>query len=167
MSWTDERVELLKKLWAEGLSASQIAGQLGGVTRNAVIGKVHRLSLSGRAKAASNNPRPRKVRTSTTRRPTRHYVSGNTALKTHPSPAPRRLPAPVPIEDIPVPIPLNVPLLELTDEMCKWPVGDPNTESFGFCGHKHWNDLPYCEYHSRVAYQPADRRRDRRNENYG
>ena len=62
MSWTDERVELLKKLWSEGLSASQIAAQLGGVTRNAVIGKVHRLSLSGRAKPASNSPRPRKVR---------------------------------------------------------------------------------------------------------
>ena len=49
MAWNDERVELLKKLWAEGLSASQIAGRLGGVTRNAVIGKVHRLGLSGRA----------------------------------------------------------------------------------------------------------------------
>ena len=65
MSWTDERVELLKKLWSEGLSASQIAAQLGGVTRNAVIGKVHRLSLSGRAKPASSSPRPRKVRTAT------------------------------------------------------------------------------------------------------
>jgi GcrA cell cycle regulator len=62
MGWTEERVELLKKLWADGLSASQIAAQLGGVTRNAVIGKVHRLSLSGRAKQASGAPRPRKVR---------------------------------------------------------------------------------------------------------
>ena len=63
MSWTDDRVELLKKLWADGLSASQIAGELGGITRNAVIGKVHRLGLSGRAKSPSSGaPRPRKAR---------------------------------------------------------------------------------------------------------
>ena len=63
MSWTDERVELLKKLWADGLSASQIAGELGGITRNAVIGKVHRLGLSGRAKSPSSSaPRARKPR---------------------------------------------------------------------------------------------------------
>ena len=63
MSWNDERVELLKKLWADGLSASQIAAELGGVTRNAVIGKVHRLGLSGRAKSPSSGiPRPRKPR---------------------------------------------------------------------------------------------------------
>ena len=66
MSWTDERVELLKKLWADGLSASQIAAELGGITRNAVIGKVHRLGLSGRAKSASSAaPRPRKPRSAT------------------------------------------------------------------------------------------------------
>ncbi|MGZ5850479.1 MAG: GcrA family cell cycle regulator, partial [Methyloceanibacter sp.] len=62
MAWNDERVELLKKLWAEGLSASQIASRLGGVTRNAVIGKVHRLGLSGRATSSrSASPRPRRV----------------------------------------------------------------------------------------------------------
>ena len=57
MSWTDERVEVLKKLWGEGQSASQIAKELGGVTRNAVIGKVHRLGLSNRATSSSSNPR--------------------------------------------------------------------------------------------------------------
>src|SRR5437660_1693468 len=63
MTWTDERVETLKKLWTEGLSASQIAAELGGITRNAVIGKVHRLGLSGRAKSPSSAaPRPRKAR---------------------------------------------------------------------------------------------------------
>lgn len=162
MSWTDERVELLKKLWSDGLSASQIAAQLGGVTRNAVIGKVHRLSLSGRAKAASSSPRPRKVRTATSNRSVpRHYVSGNTALKTHANPAPRRLPAPVALEDVVVPISLKMSLLALNDTMCKWPEGDPGTEGFHFCGHRNWNGLPYCEYHSRLAYQPVDRRRDR------
>src|SRR6516164_9885922 len=62
MAWNDERVELLKKLWSDGLSASQIAGRLGGVTRNAVIGKVHRLGLSGRATSSrSSSPRPRRA----------------------------------------------------------------------------------------------------------
>ena len=167
MSWTDERVELLKKLWADGLSASQIAAQLGGVTRNAVIGKVHRLSLSGRAKPASSGPRQRKVRAASPHRPaTRHYVSGNTALKTHAQPAPRRLPSPMSIEDIVVPISLNISLMALTDHMCKWPIGDPSADGFHFCGHRIWSSMPYCEYHSRMAYQPAERRRDRRNDTY-
>jgi GcrA cell cycle regulator len=163
MNWTDERVELLKKLWSEGLSASQIATQLGGVTRNAVIGKVHRLSLSGRAKPASSTPRPRKARPASPHRPApRVFVAGNTALKAHVHPAPRRLPAPTPAEDVVVPISLKVPLMKLTDQMCKWPVGDPGAEDFGFCGHKNYSSLPYCEYHSRLAYQPVhERRRDR------
>jgi GcrA cell cycle regulator len=161
MSWTDERVELLKKLWTDGLSASQIAAQMGGVTRNAVIGKVHRLSLSGRARPTSSAPRPRKMRMPSMHRP-RTFVHGNTVLKTHAQPAPRRLPQPVPIEDIVVPISLNISLLSLTDAMCKWPIGDPGGEQFHFCGHKNWNSLPYCEYHSRLAYQPPERRRDRR-----
>ena len=82
MSWTDERVEMLKKLWADGLSASQIAAELGGITRNAVIGKVHRLGLSGRAKSPSSAaPRPRKPRTHTHMlRVSRPSMRGNTAL---------------------------------------------------------------------------------------
>jgi GcrA cell cycle regulator len=168
MSWTEERVELLKRLWADGLSASQIATQLGGVTRNAVIGKVHRLNLSGRAKPATSSPRPRKARAA---QPHRHaagaraFVSGNTALKIHAPPVPRRAPAPVPIEDLVVPISLKVSLLALNDQMCKWPIGDPGSEGFHFCGHRNFNGLPYCEYHSRLAYQPVnDRRRDRERE---
>ena len=163
MSWTDERVELLKKLWTDGLSASQIAAQMGGVTRNAVIGKVHRLSLSGRARPTSSAPRQRKMRApSLNRSAPRTFVNGNTVMKTHAAPAPRRMPAVVPIEDIVVPISLNISLLSLTDQMCKWPIGDPSAEAFHFCGHRNFNSLPYCEYHSRLAYQPAERRRDRR-----
>src|SRR5829696_2799775 len=80
MSWTDERVELLKKLWSDGLSASQIAAELGGITRNAVIGKVHRLGLSGRAKSPSSSaPRVRKPR-SHMMRVSRTSMRGNTAL---------------------------------------------------------------------------------------
>src|ERR1043166_1208640 len=87
ITWTDDRVELLKRLWAEGLSASQIAGELGGITRNAVIGKVHRLGLSGRAKSPSSSvPRPRKPRAATQMfRPSRPMVRGNTALAAQPS----------------------------------------------------------------------------------
>lgn len=169
MNWTDERVELLKKLWADGLSASQIASQLGGVTRNAVIGKVHRLNLSGRAKPAATQARPRKTRQPTAAPPVhratsaaRPMVQGNTALKMQPSAAPRRAQVQVPIEDLVVPISLKVSLLALNDQMCKWPIGDPGADGFHFCGHRSFNGLPYCEYHSRLAYQPVnDRRRDR------
>ena len=89
MSWTDERVELLKKLWSDGLSASQIAGELGGITRNAVIGKVHRLGLSGRAKSTSTGAaRPRKARAPSMLRIGRVAIRGNTALA-HVSPPPK------------------------------------------------------------------------------
>jgi hypothetical protein len=86
MSWNDERVELLKKLWTDGLSASQIAGELGGVTRNAVIGKVHRLGLSGRAKAPSvSAPRVRKAVPRAPARPvSMPQMRGNTALAAMP-----------------------------------------------------------------------------------
>jgi GcrA cell cycle regulator len=162
MGWTAERVELLKKLWSEGLSASQIAAELGGVTRNAVIGKVHRLGLSGRAKpAGSAAPRPRRPRTSGMARSSRLLTSGANALKAYPAITPRRMLPP--LEDIVVPISLRASLLTLTDAMCKWPTGDPATEDFHFCGHRVREGSPYCEYHSRIAYQPVgDRRRERR-----
>jgi GcrA cell cycle regulator len=160
MIWTDERVELLKKLWAEGLSASQIARELGGVTRNAVIGKVHRLQLSGRAKPASSAPRVRRPRAARPARPAAApAVHGNLALKTAPLPAPRRLVS----MDVVVPIPLKASILNLTDKTCRWPIGDPGEEDFCFCGHAPREGAPYCEYHANVAYQqPVDRRRERR-----
>src|SRR5215207_1065397 len=87
ITWSDDRVEQLKKLWEAGLSASQIAAELGNVTRNAVIGKVHRLGLSGRAKSPSSSvPRPRKTRPAQQMfRPSRPMVRGNTALAAQPS----------------------------------------------------------------------------------
>src|SRR6476661_1571500 len=90
MGWNEERVELLKKLWTEGLSASQIAAELGGITRNAVIGKVHRLGLSGRAKSSpSSVPRPLKVRSpGHTMRVSGPIIRGNTALAYHFDPEP-------------------------------------------------------------------------------
>ncbi len=161
MTWTDERVELLKRLWAEGLSASQVAGQLGGVTRNAVIGKVHRLSLSARAKSGGGLPRQHRPKAPRPQRPQRPLTIGNNALKMSALPQPRRLPAP--IENVVVPIPLRASILTLTDRTCKWPIGDPTDEAFCFCGHEPRDPSPYCTYHARLAYQPnIERRRDRR-----
>jgi GcrA cell cycle regulator len=166
VSWTDERVELLKKLWSDGLSASQIAGELGGITRNAVIGKVHRLGLSGRAKAPSSSaPRQRKARPpSHMLRMARPATRGNTALARHALAVYELDPEPEqqPIENI-IPIGQRCSLLELTDATCRWPIGDPGTSEFFFCGGKPIGELPYCAYHARLAYQPVtDRRRDRR-----
>jgi GcrA cell cycle regulator len=162
ISWTDERVELLKRLWAEGLSASRIAGELGGITRNAVIGKVHRLGLSGRAKAPSSAaPRPRKAR------PASHVLRMSrpaVALARHALPVYELEVEPEQelVENV-VPIGQRCTLLELSDAKCRWPIGDPGSSEFYFCGGKPVGELPYCAYHARIAYQPvADRRRDRR-----
>ncbi len=158
MNWTDERVELLKKLWADGLSASQIAAELGGITRNAVIGKVHRLGLSGRAKSpASSTPRPRKTRSGGHMlRVPRHSVRGNTALAYD-------YEADFEPDLIEIPLAQRKTLLELNDRTCHWPIGDPGIAEFFFCGGETVNELPYCAYHARVAYQPAhERRRDKR-----
>jgi GcrA cell cycle regulator len=160
MSWTDERVELLKKLWSDGLSASQIAAELGGITRNAVIGKVHRLGLSGRAKSTSSGvPRQRKPRAPSMLRIGRVAIRGNTALA-HAYEIEEA--EPELIENI-IPIGQRRTLLELNEQTCRWPVGDPGSGDFFFCGGNTVTGLPYCAYHSRVAYQPAtDRRRDKR-----
>ncbi len=159
IAWTDERVEQLRKLWESGLSASQIAAELGNVTRNAVIGKVHRLGLSGRAKAPSSAaPRPRKPRPAQQMvRVTRPVARGNTALA---QAFEVEVEAdPIAIDNV-VPISQRRTLLELTEATCHWPIGDPSNPEFYFCGGKALTGLPYCAQHSRVAYQPAaDRRR--------
>ena len=161
MGWTDERVELLKKLWAEGLSASQIAAELGGITRNAVIGKVHRLGLSGRAKSPSSSaPRPRKARSPSMMRISRPQSRGNTALAHAFDYEPEAEPEFV---DNVIPMGQRRTILELTEDTCRWPVGDPGSPDFFFCGGQTHNTTPYCSHHCRIAYQPAsDRRRDRR-----
>ncbi len=156
MSWTDERVELLKKLWADGLSASQIAAELGGITRNAVIGKVHRLGLSGRAKSPSSSaPRARKPR-SHILRVARPQMRGNNALalayEMEPEPE-------IEAYDNVIPMGQRRTLLELTEDTCRWPIGDPSNPEFYFCGGKPIPSLPYCSHHSRIAYQPVNERR--------
>jgi GcrA cell cycle regulator len=148
MSWTDERVELLKKLWSDGLSASQIAAELGGIT------------LSGRAKSTSTGaPRPRKARSPSMMRIGRASIRGNTALA-HAYEIEEAEPE---LLDNIIPIGQRRTLLELNEQTCRWPIGDPSSTEFFFCGGQTITSLPYCAYHSRVAYQPAtDRRRDKR-----
>jgi len=171
-TWSDERVELLRKLWTEGLSASQIAAELGGVTRNAVIGKVHRLGLSGRAKSATPAAsRPRKA--APTRSPShpmaqpsgQTVVRGNTALAAAPELETEAVPQEQfqPQEDVVVPLSERVTIMELREAMCRWPMGDPTTPDFRFCGARSLLGMPYCAHHARIAYQPAaDRRREKK-----
>ena len=167
MSWTDERVELLRKLWLDGLSASQIASELSnGITRNAVIGKVHRLGLSGRAKApAQTTPRSRPSKPVRAAPPPprqqQPIVRGNLAFAL----APRMAEAPQPraqLEDVVVPMSERVTIMELRESMCRWPLGDPSQPDFRYCGaDSPVGGGPYCQYHARVAYQPAQARRVR------
>lgn len=169
MHWTEERVELLKKLWSEGLSASAIAAELGGVTRNAVIGKVHRLGLSGRTKppAPVQQRRVKPTRTPThPMRATATVVRGNNAMAVETlaieaveaAPEPERKPA----LEVVIPLSERVTIMELRDHMCRWPLGDPGKEDFRFCGSRNQTGSPYCAHHAAIAYQPVlDRRRDR------
>jgi GcrA cell cycle regulator len=165
MNWTDERVELLRKLWSEGLSASQIAAQLGGVSRNAVIGKVHRLKLSSRGRATPAPNRQKKAShggatmKSAPRAPSRPVAtsSGATALQVQFDAVPQYHQRP--IEDVVVPISRRLKLIELSEHTCKWPNGDPLAEDFSFCGNDSLESGPYCTYHSRIAFQPASERR--------
>jgi len=161
LTWTDDRVEQLKKLWEAGLSASQIAAELGNVTRNAVIGKVHRLGLSGRAKSPSTAvPRQRKVRPAQQMmRVSRPMSRGNTALA-HAFEVEME-PDPIAYDNV-VPMSQRLSLQELSEATCHWPIGDPATTEFFFCGGKPLDGLPYCNYHSRAAYQPANERRNRK-----
>jgi GcrA cell cycle regulator len=202
MSWTDERVELLKKMWTEGQSASQIAKELGGVTRNAVIGKVHRLGLSNRVGgggAAAPAPQAKPASEAETR------PAPKPPRKDEPRVAPAEPEAPIAfVEDEPPPprpsnvmplrkaiVPAGQPLppqpsaneispealakvqevektakrislMELTERTCKWPIGDPATPDFYFCGLPVQQGKPYCEAHVGVAFQPMSARRDRR-----
>ena len=164
MSWTDERVARLTKLWSDGLSASQVAAELGGVTRNAVIGKIHRLGLSGRDKPASKSS-SRQKRASRPSNYTRASRPSGRAGKTDGSHnrfgSVQRISPPA--ENIVAPVPKRLKLVELTDFTCKWPFGDPQESDFYFCGHSIKTDTPYCEYHCKLAYQPAaENRRVRR-----
>jgi GcrA cell cycle regulator len=168
VTWTDERVELLKKLWSDGLSASQIAAELGNVTRNAVIGKVHRLGLSGRAKdkAASTPQRPRKAsRAPSAPAPITPVSRSNVVIAPLPHPAALEEKGTEVLadEDMAIPMSERVTIMDLRESMCRWPMGDPTKPEFRFCGARSITGLPYCNHHARIAYQPVtDRRRERK-----
>jgi GcrA cell cycle regulator len=161
MSWTEERVELLTKLWADGLSASQIALRMGGLTRNAVIGKVHRLGLSGRARAA-RPARPKAPRR--TESPGGFHLRGNVAFKLQPEadfePEPEPEPQPLPTLVVADGDPITI--MSLSEKTCRWPIGDPTQADFRFCGRLPAPSMPYCRDHARMAYQPIQDRRRRR-----
>ncbi|MFD2227168.1 GcrA family cell cycle regulator, partial [Microvirga arabica] len=149
-TWTDERVELLKKLWTDGLSASQIAAELGNVTRNAVIGKVHRLGLSGRAKdakpaASAAAARPRKA----TRAPSapaplppQPHINNVVVAPIALQPVTQE-PSVYVEDDLAVPVSERVTIMDLRESMCRWPMGDPTKPEFRFCGARSITGLPY------------------------
>lgn len=161
MSWTDDRIERLKKLWSDGLSASQIAAELGGVTRNAVIGKVHRLHLSGRVKAATvtaQRSRKAAARPVVASRPRVQVVSrGNLAMVQQIET--EQVVVYRPAAEVVVPISRRISIMELREGTCRWPIGDPTHADFVFCGGDCDTGRPYCAGHAAVAYQPSQERR--------
>ncbi|SEA15568.1 GcrA family cell cycle regulator [Rubrimonas cliftonensis] len=203
MSWTDERVEKLQQLWAEGQSAAQIAKALGGVTRNAVIGKVHRLGLSNRAAApratepaeepasaavaeeAASPPASKPAEQPAAAAPSPEpetepepVEAATDADEEAPEPAVARAPARDPLRREPAPMTeerlevlanlaeiektaRRVTLMDLTERVCKWPIGDPTDPAFRFCGLPAQQGKPYCAAHVAVAFQPMSSRRDR------
>lgn len=156
-SWSDERVDHLRRLWEEGRTASQIATELGGVTRNAVIGKIHRLGLSNRTKSGE-------LPAGTSRSGARDGDGASVV-------ADAIAMAEMPIETLPsasvTPVALSltrrVTIMDLRESMCRWPIGDPTAPDFHYCGDRSITGLPYCTHHAQIAYQPAaERKRDRR-----
>ncbi|WP_062792998.1 GcrA family cell cycle regulator [Sphingobium herbicidovorans] len=206
MSWTDERIDQLKAMWEKGLTASQIAEELGGVSRNAVIGKAHRLGLQSRPSPVKANEAPKKAAPVRKPAPVAETEAPKPAPIQHSTPAPVRHPAPVtvaaispsasaPAADAPPPAPQpriisvgpggflrqgpgdqqapippapprrlvpakpspeiagKTTLLDLTERICKWPMGHPGEPDFHFCGQAVNPGFPYCVEHCGRAYQ--------------
>jgi GcrA cell cycle regulator len=210
LSWTDERIDQLKTMWERGLTASQIADELGGVSRNAVIGKAHRLGLQSRPSPVKANETPKKAAPPAPRKaaPAPEAEAPRAVPQAAPAPAPVRAPAPAPVAAAPVapaaeastddastpapqpriisvgpggflrqgpgdqqaPIPPAPPrrlvpakpsaeiadkttLLDLTERICKWPMGHPGEPDFHFCGEAVNPGFPYCVEHCGRAYQ--------------
>ena len=196
MAWSDERVAVLRKMWLEGNSASEIAKELGNITRNAVIGKVHRLGLSnrdtnvskagvtaeksirglkrGRPPKINKEPkkrgRPQKIKQpkdlsdTTLERGNAISASGTTERSND-----SRLEVVSDLSEETLKDLLKVEmkskkisLMDLTERTCKWPIGDPATDEFWFCGHEAEPGKPYCKTHISIAFQPITQRRGRK-----
>ena len=180
MAWTDERIKQLRQLWSEGQSASKIAEKLGGVTRNAVIGKIHRLGLSNRSENSE-----KKIITKKRGRPTKVKNTDNfqkqvdnnknkdfsqinsdkfddlhvDGLECDKNMLPEATLANIAeLEENAK----KLNLMELTERTCKWPIGDPATENFWFCGHPSEQGKPYCSTHVSIAFQPISLKRERK-----
>jgi GcrA cell cycle regulator len=160
--WTEERIALLQKLWGQGYSASQIAGQLQGVTRNAVIGKIHRLgkrpdpsAVRTRSAPVAGHPRRRPAAVEARRTTPQPPVLTQPLAQARPEPQqpdwavrPFRRPT-TPSE------PGLATCATLEAKMCRWPIGDPDEAGFSFCGQAAEGPRPYCQGHARLAYKGA------------
>lgn len=164
--WTDERVGSLKSLWESGLSAAQIAGELGGFDRcqdrgrSAVLGKIHRLGLSGRIKEPKHSP------VSVTRRTKTGGPSDATAVRIRAKrtapPASSVLQEHFLLSPVVEVDPIHIPFMELAQDTCKFECsGQEDVQSFSFCGHAPAAGRPYCIAHCKVVYLPAQKRKER------
>tara|TARA_B110001452_G_C15148106_1_gene399652 strand:+ start:210 stop:704 length:495 start_codon:yes stop_codon:yes gene_type:complete len=145
MSWNEEKIDKLKELWGKGNTASQIAEIIGGISRNAVIGKAHRLNLSAKMKS----------RAPTGTRNVQNTMSGNTVQKKMKRSHFKSLIIEKNFE------PENPKQLEELDESsCKWPIGHPNEDKFYFCGRSSLKDFSYCKLHTLYAFQPKGKKED-------
>ncbi len=146
MSWTDEKVAKLKELWGKGNTASQIAEIIGGISRNAVIGKAHRLNLSAKIKtrAATSNK----------------SFENSLEEKNHKSKKNRRSKFKSLIIDKNFEPENPKQLEELEESICKWPIGHPDEEDFYFCGRSSLKDFSYCKLHLLYAYQPKGKKEE-------
>ncbi len=174
MGWTEQQIQTLKKMWGNGHSASDIAKYLGGgITRNAVIGKAHRLKLSAGVAAARTMPEPPSKVNGVVMASIKK-ISGNkktaaaaprTMMRTMPTSTVVSEPALRPSLREPLPRPIDmikrsegIPVTKAGERHCRWPIGDPRSPDFRFCGCETVEGLPYCTEHARVAYQTVSRK---------
>ena len=146
MSWTDKKVAKLKELWGKGNTASQIAEIIGGISRNAVIGKAHRLNLSAKIKT--------RTATSNQNFESSYEEKNNKTKRTRKS----KFKSLIIEKDFEPENPKQ--LEELDENSCKWPIGHPNEKSFYFCGRSSLKDFSYCKLHLLYAYQPKGKKED-------
>ena len=146
MSWTEEKVTKLKDLWGKGNTASQIAEIIGGISRNAVIGKAHRLNLSAKIKTRSSSTNQKNFKSNQQenkfqKRGRRNKFKSLIIEKNFEPENPKQLE-------------------ELDESVCKWPIGHPNESSFYFCGRKSLKEFSYCKLHLLYAFQPKGKKED-------